>query len=411
MNHAVQLRSIQTLVPDVTLEQHTIRDMFAAQPGLSRLAQRLIATSFDGAGVETRHTVLAELDPAAEIDAPQFLERTTGELLEPGTAVRNDIYAREADRLFIEAAGRTLAADPDLSASDVTHVVTVSCTGFHAPGPDYAIVRALGLSAAVQRYHLGFMGCYAALPALRAAAQFCRADPDAVVLVASVELCTLHLRSSDDPDAIIASSLFADGAAAALVTARRLPTDAPGFVIDAFHTALIPDGEADMAWTVGDTGFEMVLSTRVPQLIGAHIDDALGALWQGDEGIAGGLGRHPIGELVRHWAIHPGGRSILDRVQERLGLDDGQLAPAREVLRTRGNMSSATVLFVLQRILEHESPQPGERVAAMAFGPGLTAESALMTIAGRDAVAGRDAASGRDAAAGRDAVAGRGDER
>lgn len=384
MNPAVQLRSIQTLVPDATLEQHTVRDMFAAQPGLSRLARRLIATSFDGAGVETRHTVLDELDPTAEIDAPQFLDRTTGALLEPGTAARNDIYAREADRLFVEVARRSLDADPDISASDITHVVTVSCTGFHAPGPDYAVVRGLGLPAAVQRYHLGFMGCYAALPALRAAAQFCRADPDAVVLVASVELCTLHLRSSDDPDAIIASSLFADGAAAALVTARRLPTAVPGLVIDAFHTALIPDGEGDMAWTVGDTGFEMVLSTRVPQLIGMHIHDALGALWQGDDDIADRLDGQSIGEIVQHWAIHPGGRSILDRVQERLALDEAQLRPAREVLRTHGNMSSATVLFVLQRILEHEGPRSGERVAAMAFGPGLTAESALLTVAGRD---------------------------
>ncbi|MEV7621098.1 type III polyketide synthase [Microbacterium sp. NPDC089321] len=384
MTSAVQLRSIQTLVPEVTVEQHAVRDMFAGQPGISRLAKRLIATSFDGAGVETRHTVLGELAAAAETQAPQFLDHESGLLLEPGTAARNDIYAREADRLFIEAAGRSLDADPDLTTSDVTHVVTVSCTGFHAPGPDYAIVRALGLSPAVQRYHLGFMGCYAALPALRAATQFCRADPEAVVLVVSVELCTLHLRSSSDPDAIIASSLFADGAAAALVTARELPTAARGFTLDGFHTGLIPDGEGDMAWTVGDTGFEMVLSTRVPQLIGTHIDDALRPLWQADARIAGSLDRQRMGEVVRHWAIHPGGRSILDRVQERLGLDDRQLQPAREVLRTNGNMSSATVLFVLQRILESERPAPGERVAAMAFGPGLTAETAMLTIAGGD---------------------------
>ncbi len=139
-----------------------------------------------------------------------------------------------------------------------------------------------------------------------------------------------------------------------------------------------------MAWTVGDTGFEMVLSTRVPQLIGMHIHDALGALWQGDDDIADRLDGQSIGEIVQHWAIHPGGRSILDRVQERLALDEAQLRPAREVLRTHGNMSSATVLFVLQRILEHEGPRSGERVAAMAFGPGLTAESALLTVAGRD---------------------------
>ncbi|GAA2888466.1 type III polyketide synthase [Microbacterium esteraromaticum] len=384
MTSSVQLRSIQTLVPEVTVEQHAVRDMFAGQPGISRLAKRLIATSFDGAGVETRHTVLGELAATAAPQSPQFLDHESGLLLEPGTAARNEIYAREADRLFIEVAGRSLDADPDLTASDITHVVTVSCTGFHAPGPDYAIVRALGLSPAVQRYHLGFMGCYAALPALRSATQFCRADPEAVVLVVSVELCTLHLRSSSDPDAIIASSLFADGAAAAVVTARELPTAAPGFTLDGFHTGLIPDGEDDMAWTVGDTGFEMVLSTRVPQLIGTHIVDALRPLWQSDDRIAAALDRQRLAEVVRHWAIHPGGRSILDRVQERLELDDRQLQPAREVLRANGNMSSATVLFVLQRILETERPEPGERVAAMAFGPGLTAESALLTVAGDD---------------------------
>src|SRR5690606_29197615 len=124
-----------------------------------------------------------------------FYDRASGALLSPGTQSRNEIYAREATTLFVEAARRAVAADPEVTAADVTHVITVSCTGFHAPGPDYAIVRGLGLDQSVQRFHLGFMGCYASMPALRAAAQFCAADPDAVVLVVSVELCTLHLRS------------------------------------------------------------------------------------------------------------------------------------------------------------------------------------------------------------------------
>jgi len=384
MTPAVQLRSLQTLVPETALAQQQVGEIFTSQPGVSRLTRRLIATAFEGAGVQTRHTVLDELHPESVTTDPQFLDRESGALLEPGTHLRNEIYAREADRLFVAVAQRTLDADPDVSAAQITHVITVSCTGFHAPGPDYAIVRALGLPDVVQRYHLGFMGCYAALPALRAAAQFCRADPDAVVLVASVELCTLHLRSSEDPDAIIASSLFADGAAAALVTAKALPTEVPSFTLDAFHTALIPQGESDMAWTVGDTGFEMVLSTRVPQLIGDHLLAALEPLWRADPALGDRLDASSIGDLVRHWAVHPGGRGILDRVQERLGLGSQRLQPAREVLRTCGNMSSATVMFVLQRILEHEQTQPGERVAAMAFGPGLTAESALLTIGGRD---------------------------
>lgn len=382
MRPHVQLRSLQTLVPDVPLEQGAVRDVFAGQPGISRLTKRLVTASFDGSGIETRHTVLTELDLTADAPDPQFYDRESGALLVPGTKARNETYAREADRLFVAAAQGAIAADPDITASDITHVVTVSCTGFHAPGPDYAIVRGLGLSDAVQRYHLGFMGCYAAMPALRAATQFCLADPTAVVLVVSVELCTLHLRSSDDPDTIIASSLFSDGAAAALVTARSFEADVPAFSLDGFHTAIVPDGKDDMAWTIGDSGFEMVLSTAVPQLIGENIDEALRPLWAAEDALVEAFDDGRIGAAVQHWAIHPGGRSILDRVQGRLQLSDGQLHPAREVLRTCGNMSSATVLFVLQRILDDPDALAGQRVAAMAFGPGLTAESAMLTVIG-----------------------------
>jgi len=380
MSPIVQLRSLQTIVPDVPLDQETVRDVFAGQPGLSRLAKRLVTASFNGSGIETRHTVLDELSLDAETSNPQFYDRTSGELLAPGTKARNEIYIREADRLFIEVARRALDADPDLTAAEVTHVITVSCTGFHAPGPDFEIVRALGMSDAVERYHLGFMGCYAAMPALRAARQFCLADPDAVVLVVSVELCTLHLRSAEDPDMIIASSLFSDGAAAGLVTARSLDSATPAFSLDRFRTAIAPQGEKDMAWTIGDSGFEMVLSTAVPQIIGESIRTALRPLWIDDDELAAAFEDDRIGDPVAHWAIHPGGRSILDRVQERLHLSDEQLHPAREILREYGNMSSATVLFVLRHILEGAQARAGDRVAAMAFGPGLTAESAMLTV-------------------------------
>ncbi|MGN8027071.1 type III polyketide synthase [Microbacterium sp. 22242] len=382
MSGSAVLRSLQTVVPDTILHQNEVRDVFAAQPGLSRLARRIVTASFDGSGIDTRRTVLGELSLTAETEEPVFFDRTTGALLSPGTGVRNDVYTREAGRLFVAAARAALEADPEFDAADITHVVTVSCTGFHAPGPEYAIVRALGLSDAVQRYHLGFMGCYASMPALRAASQFCAADPDAVVLVVSVELCTLHLRTSEDPDVIIASSLFADGAAAGIVTARPARSAVPGLRLDRFHTAIAPEGEKDMAWTIGDRGFEMVLSTAVPQIIGETIVEALRPLYP-DE-LAGPYDEGRIGEAVRHWAIHPGGRSILDRVQDRLGLSDAQLHPARETLRVHGNMSSATVLFVLQRILQEEGARDGDRVSAMAFGPGLTAESALMTVIGAE---------------------------
>ncbi|WP_309066370.1 type III polyketide synthase [Microbacterium sp.] len=377
---AAILRSLQTIVPDTPLHQDEVRDVFAAQPGLGRLAKRLVTTAFDGSGVRTRHTVLRELDLTAEPEGTHFYDRATGELREPGTRLRNDLYAVEAERLFVAAARRALDTDPQFGPEDVTHVITVSCTGFHAPGPDYAIVRALGLSDAVQRYHLGFMGCYASMPALRCAAQFCAADPDAVVLVVSVELCTLHLRSSEDPDAIIASSLFADGAAAGIVSAH--PAQGRGLALDRFHTAIAPQGEKDMAWTIGDTGFEMVLSTAVPQIIGDSIHEALRPLFAAEADLGAAFDDERIGDVVQHWAIHPGGRSILDHVQSGLALADEQLTPARDVLRDYGNMSSATVLFVLRALLDDDRVLEGERVSAMAFGPGLTAESALLTVTG-----------------------------
>ncbi|WEK60193.1 MAG: type III polyketide synthase [Candidatus Microbacterium colombiense] len=380
MSRPAVLRSIRTVVPDTVLVQEQVRDVFAAQPDLGRLAQRIVATSFNVSGIDQRHTVIEELSLETETEDPVFFDRATGALLAPSTKERNEVYVREATTLYVEAARRVIEADPELGPADITHVITVSCTGFHAPGPDYAIVRALGLSDAVQRYHFGFMGCYASMPALRAASQFCAADQNAVVLIVSVELCTLHLRSSEDPDTIVASSLFADGAAAGIVTARPLRSAGPALRLDGFHTAIAPEGEKDMAWTIGDLGFEMILSTAVPHIIGETIVDALRPLYAPDDALAAAFARGTIGENVRHWAIHPGGRSILDRVQDRLHLSDVQLHPAREVLRENGNMSSATVFFVLQRILDHADAAVGDRVVAMAFGPGLTAESALLTV-------------------------------
>lgn len=380
MSRPPVLRSLQTIVPDTVLVQEQVRDVFAQQPDLGRLAQRIVTTSFNVSGIDTRHTVIDELSPDSDVTEPVFFDRRTGMLLAPGTKARNDFYTREATLLFVEAARRAIDADPDLRPADVTHVITVSCTGFHAPGPEYEIVRALGLSDAVQRFHFGFMGCYASMPALRAASQFCAADENAVVLVVSVELCTLHLRTSENPDTIVASSLFADGAAAGIVTARHLPSPVPALRLDRFHTAIAPEGEKDMAWTIGDTGFEMILSTAVPQIIGETIIGALRPLYSSEEELGQAFEGGGVGEVVQHWAIHPGGRSILDKVQERLNLSDAQLHPAREVLRNNGNMSSATVLFILKRILEEEGARAGDRVSAMAFGPGLTAESAMMTV-------------------------------
>ena len=381
-----------------------MRDLFGSQPELSRLGTRLVSAAFGASGIRTRHTVIDELGTApgmAGADAPVapdagepvFYDRGTGRILTPGTGTRNDAYVREAPALLLGAARRAVEQAAGIEAADVTHVVTVSCTGFYAPGPDYAVVRGLGLGASTQRFHLGFMGCYGAFPALRMASQFCAADPDAVVLVVCVELCSLHLHSSDDADTIVASSVFGDGAAAAVVTARPAPAGSTVLDLDAFETVLTPVGEDDMAWTIGDQGFDMVLSSYVPKIIDEHITGALEPLWAQVPALQGVAPAE-----IEDWAIHPGGRSILDRVEERLGLAPAQLQASRSTLAEVGNMSSATVLFVLRRILHGTAPAdvPGAdggelaarvaasgagagRVCAMAFGPGLTVETSLMT--------------------------------
>lgn len=207
------------------------------------------------------------------------------------------------------------------------------------------------------------MGCYAAFPAMRQAKTICEADPDAVVLVASVELCSVHVRVSDDPDTILGSSLFGDGAAAAIITGRDLD-GGRALQLDHFETVLTPVGEEAMAWNIGDNGFEMVLGTYAPKIIDAHIVDALAPLLASDDTLTDRAYRE-----IEHWAIHPGGRSILDKVEAKLELDANQLTPSREVLRRFGNMSSATVMFVLKEILDQPGSGAGERICGMAFGP------------------------------------------
>lgn len=367
-----RILSIGTAVPAARLRQDQVRDLFAGQPGADRLTRRLIGAAFDASAIETRHTVLDDLAAAAAATAPAAAataERMptvtdTGDLLSPSTGARNDAYIRLAPPLFAEAARKALAA-ASVDPSDVTHVVTVSCTGMFAPGPDYRLVRDLGLPSTVARAHLGFMGCAAAVPALRTAAQTCAADAAAVVLVVCAELCSLHVRTPGDHDEIVAASVFADGAAAAVVSADPARVSGASFEIDRFATVLTDDGEKDMAWTIGDTGFEMILSAEVPRIIGREIRGAV-ASFLGDDG-------------VDTWAVHPGGRSVLDRVESGLDLPGDALRVSRDVLRDYGNMSSATILFILGALLAGDLDD-GDRVATLAFGPGLTLEAARLTF-------------------------------
>lgn len=350
--------AIETAVPETALPQDAARDMLARQPGLSRLGARLVATAFDSSGIEQRHTVIEGLATGEE----SVLVAPDGTIRPATTGERNALYARHAPELAIRAARRALAS-ARVEPAEVTHVITASCTGFVSPGPDLAIVHELGLATTTPRLHVGFMGCAAAFPALRTADALCRADPAAVVLVVCVELCTLHLGASDAPEQIVAMSLFADGAAAAVVSAR--PGTGRALALDGFLTGVLPDSIDEMRWMIGDAGFVMHLSSRVPAHIGRGIRAALEPLIpEGPDTIDG-------------WAVHPGGRSIVDQVQAVLALPDAAMRHSRGVLARYGNMSSPTVLVVLRELL---AEQGSGTVCAMAFGPGLTLEAARMHV-------------------------------
>ena len=275
----------------------------------------------------------------------------------PSTAQRMAVYAEQS----VELACRAVAA-LDIAGERITHLVVASCTGFTAPGLDQLIAERLGLGGGLERTLIGFMGCYAAVPALRAAHHAVRSDPAARVLVVNLELCSLHLQETGDLATILSFLLFGDGATAALVTA-----DAHGIALRDFRAVTIPDTQGLITWTIGDQGFDMHLSGLVPARIAAALQAERAR--NDDGGILHG-GRV---EDTALWAVHAGGRTVLDAVEVGLDLPGDALDCSREVLHDVGNVSSATIMFVLARMLERRTgPAPG---IAMAFGPGMAAET------------------------------------
>ncbi len=348
------IHHIETLVPTHKYAQSTICEGMKGWLSEKR-TRRYLDQIYRRSGIETRFSVLPNIFKE-DRDGRHFGHATTAE--------RNEIYAESAKQMAVELGRKTFAGCPGFAAADVTHVVFASCTGFCNPGPEFYLMRELGIPMSAERYTLGFMGCYAAFPALRMASQFCEANSDAVVLVMCLELSSLHMQIGGDPDSLLGNSLFADGAAAALVSAKALPDDgAAGYEIQGFSSAVVESGEADMAWSIGNHGFDLVLSSYVPKILGSEIRNLI-----------------PNVASVEKWAVHPGGRAILDKVAEALDLGESALDASREVLRQFGNMSSATVLFVLKRLLKDAGRAGDFSTLAMAFGPGLTVETANLTM-------------------------------
>ena len=348
------LQRIATATP-----AHDVHDAFVAfAHGMLRAdrAKTLFLRMAARAEIEHRYSVLS-VTGASGLSPDAYALYQLGHF--PSTGERMALYQQLAPPLMRCALGRLQLSPAERSR--IRHVLVTSCTGLYAPGLDFQAIEHLGLDRSCERTMIGFMGCYAAINALKQARHIVRSHPDESVLVLNLELCTLHLQETQDLNEVLSFLVFGDGCAAALIG-----SDPAGFAMDSFHALHLEGTESLITWNVGDNGFDMVLSGQVPAAIGRALSQNTAL-------------QHDLRDRSL-FAIHPGGRSVLDAVQDGLSLNGDALAASREVLRACGNMSSATVMFVLERLMH--TARPGQQGIAMSFGPGLTAETMRFHAAG-----------------------------
>lgn len=358
---------IATATPATLLAQSDALQLARALACATPEQETWLPSMYTGTTIRTRRIVLPEelvrdVLEGTRLSGSVYLP--TGDPADrgPTTARRMEHYAREAPPLAAAACHEAITA-AEMAPQRFTHLVTVSCTGFFAPGLDRLLVERLGLPATIERTHVGYMGCHGALNGLRVANAFA-AQPRARVLLCAVELCSLHYHYSYNPSKMIANAIFADGAAALVGVPAAHAPDA--WRVLATGSCYLPESADMMTWTIGDNGFEMTLARSVPTLIHRHLRPWL-ETWLGEIGLSV--------SAVRSWAIHPGGPRILSAVEEALGLTPEQNAVSREVFAELGNMSSPTVLFILKRLMERHAPRP---CLLLGFGPGLVAEATLV---------------------------------
>ncbi len=317
-------------------------------------------------GIDQRYTCIPDYLTAP----PNFSFYPNNWALEPSPSThdRNQLYQTYAAKLA-ESAAADAIADSTFPHESITHLIVVSCTGFSAPGVDVHLIQQLGLRADIDRTMIGFMGCYAAFNGLKTAHAICQSNPKARVLLVCVELCTLHFQAENTIESVVINAIFGDGAAAAILSSESAAAAAGKLAYVDGYSLLVPDSLDLMHWTIGNTGFLMGLSPKVPATIAEHLPGYLQTF----------LDRNDLTQsAIDFWAIHPGGRQIVDQVQNLLQLSDRMVADSYAVLREYGNMSSTTILFILKRLLaQHQAGDGFGNGVAMAFGPGLTIEGCL----------------------------------
>ncbi|PVD53047.1 naringenin-chalcone synthase [Terrimonas sp.] len=358
---------IGTAVPAYKHQQEDILQFMQRVYANNAADQRKMKFLYHQSGIQKRYSVIA--DYSKPVVDWKFYPQS--ENLEPFPSLeqRMALYNRHAAPLSVDAIRNCIAGK--IPADQVTHLITVSCTGMSAPGLDLQIVDLLDLPSTTFRTSVNFMGCYAAIHALKIADAFCKNDPAAKVLIVCTELCTLHFQKEATVDNITSSMLFADGSAAALVTHNDHAL--PGFEIENFYAEIIPRGKRDMAWELSSSGFQMTLSGYIPDLIEEDFDQlvhkALQCCAVHKNDIAG-------------WCIHPGGKRILEAVSNSLQIDNSSLGDSYNVLENFGNMSSPTILFVLKEMMKNNLSKTNKRIFGAAFGPGLTMETFIGKMIG-----------------------------
>jgi predicted naringenin-chalcone synthase len=350
--------SIATAVPQFCHQQDDILHYMSQAYQLDDTEKRKLKFMYHQSGIEQRYSVLPDFSSST---APAFFYSNKDKKIERSLEERLKIYDDTSVTLSIDAIQKCIHGF--ISEKEITHLITVSCTGMTAPGLDIKLIEELGLNKNIFRTSVNFMGCYAAIHALKLADMIAQGNANANIVIVAVELCTLHFQSTMNEDNLGSSLLFADGCAAVLLS-NNIHREHK-IKIDGFYSQIAIEGKTDMAWELGSNGFQMKLSGYIPQLIEADIESLLtGALKER------GLKK----EGINHWCIHPGGKRILDSIQRKLNLSSNALDPSRAVLKEYGNMSSPTVLFVLKNLFE-KNYQSNENILAMAFGPGLTMET------------------------------------
>ncbi|HLF45094.1 MAG TPA: type III polyketide synthase [Chitinophagaceae bacterium] len=354
--------SIGTAVPGCRHDQSSILDFMQRVYALNEAEKRKLKFLYRQSGIETRYSVIPDYSlPAAEW---QFYP--SSENLEPFPKLEKRMkwYQQHAAQLSLQAISN---CTNDFSENKITHFITVSCTGMSAPGLDLELLELLQLPVTTFRTSVNFMGCYAAIHALKIADAFCKADQKANVLIVCTELCTLHFQKENTVDNMTSSMLFSDGAAAILVSGNN---EQEGLTIEHFYSMVAMNGKQDMAWELSSKGFQMTLSSYIADMIEENFDEL----------VQNALSTMNLDkEKITHWCIHPGGKKILEAVHKSLEFSNGQLQPCYDVLKNYGNMSSPTVLFVLQKIMNALDKKEPASIFCAAFGPGLTMETFILS--------------------------------